>query len=63
MHAKKTLAHSCMGADGVIHVAVATSIMAKARAALSLRGYSLACAVLHDPFGLQPIKLWLEITG
>ena len=52
MHANKKLKHSCMGADEVIHGAVAACIIAKARAALSLRGYSLACAVLHGPSGV-----------
>ena len=43
---RKVLVLSCMGAVGVIHVAMATAIIAKARAALSRRGYSLAWEVL-----------------
>ena len=56
---RKVLVLSCMGAVGVIHVAVAAAIIAKARAALSRRGYSLACDVFHVPSGFLPIRVEL----
>ena len=62
-NARKIVVLSCMGAVGMIQVEVAAAIIAKAKAALMRRGYSLAWKVFHVPSGFLHIRMLLGVTG